>query len=473
VRVRRLLGIGSVYTLGGVAQMAASAAAVPAITRLLGAGEYGQVTVVVAVVAVLAPAIAVGLPAAIARLYFGADDLAAPGPEIARRLAGTCAAVAALGAASTAATALLWGSWLEPVARGALLTGIATALPLIVMGSTMSILQVQERPVAYVTVSLLGSAGAQLLGIAALAFVAATPTAYLGGYGAGVSVAALAGAVLSGTLGAGLADRRTVRAAMAIGAPAIPHAMAIFVLALGDRLIIQSIDGTVAVGRYQVAYALGALPLALLAALQTAWVPITFGAAADRRWESLASSAAVISRLGAVLVAAVVVLSPVGLAALAPASFGPGELEAICAIVALGALPWCIYLPLSQVLFWERRTKPLLWVTPTAAVVNLALAAILLPPFGLEGAAAATFLALALQAVLLERVTRAMAPVPWRWRAMLGNAAAGASIVAVVLALPGGAPGALVRGLLLIALLVVAARTVAAAARPGHATSAT
>ena len=465
--MRRLLGIGSLYTLGGAAQLAASAAAVPAITRLLGAGDYGRVTVVVAVVAVLAPAIALGLPAAIPRLFFGAEDLAAPGPQMARKLVGTCAAAAALGAAATAATALLWGSWLEPVDRLSLLIGIATALPLIVLGATMSVLQVEQRPVPYIVVSLVGSAGAQVLGIAALLLVEASPTAYLGGYAAGVSAAALAGAMLSGTLTAGIADARTIRAALAIGAPTIPHAMAIFVLALGDRLVIQSIDGTVAVGRYQVAYALGALPIALLAALQTAWVPITFGAAEDRRWDDLASSAAVISRLGAVLVAALVVLSPVGLAALAPASFDPGKLEAVCALVALGALPWCIYLPMSQVLFWERQTKPLLWVTPAAAVANLVLAAVLLPPFGLEGAAAATFLALALQAVLLERVTRRMAPVPWRWRAMLGNVAAGALTVGVVLALPGGAAGALLRGMLLIVLLLVGAKTVADAARRG------
>jgi len=445
--------------------MAASAAVVPAITRILGAGEYGQVTVVVAVVAMLAPAIALGLPAAIPRLFFGTGELATPGPQMARMLVGTCTAAAALGAAATAGSALLWGTWLQPVGRPALLIGIATALPLIVMGCTLSILQVEQRPASYIAVSLLGSAGAQLLGIAALLLVDATPAAYLAGYGAGVCAAALTGAMLSGTVTAGVADARTVRAALAIGAPTIPHAMAIFVLALGDRLVIQSIDGTVAVGRYQVAYALGALPIALLAALQTAWIPITFGAAADRRWDDLADSAAVISRLGAVLVATLVVLSPIGLAALAPASFAPDELEAVCAIVALGALAWCVYLPLSQVLFWERRTRSLLWVTPAAAVANLVLAAILLPPYGLEGVAAATLVALALQAVLLERVTRRMADVPWRWRAMLGNVAAGAAVVVVVLALPGGAPGAVLRGLLLLVLLAVAARTVADAAR--------
>ena len=463
--MRRLLGIGSLYTLGGVAQMAAAAVAVPAVTRLLGAREYGEVTVVVAILVLLAPLIALGIPAAIARLFYGADELTEAGPDMARKLVGTCAVAATLGVALTAASCVFWSSLLAPVGQLALLVGIAAALPMTVMGATALILQVEQRPAAYLTVSLLGSAGAQVLGIGAMVLVETSPTVYLAGYASGVTMAAVLGMLLSNTVGSGLADRRAMRAALAIGLPTIPHTMAILVLALGDRVVIQSIDGPAAVGRYQVAYALGALPLALLAAVQTAWVPITFGASPDRRWVDLASSSVVITRLGALLVAALAVLSPIGLGILAPASFDPGELQTVCSLVALGALPWSIYLPMSQVLFWERQTTALLWVTPLAAVANLILVALLLPPLGLEGAAAATLLALALQAALLERVSRKLASVPWHWRAMLGNLGAGAVTVLVVLLLPGNTTGDILRGLLLIVMVAIAAKTVSDATR--------
>ena len=453
--------------------MIASAVALPAITRILGAGDYGAVTVVATIMVVLAPLFALGIPAAIPRLFYGANDLAERGPEMARSLVHTCAAITGVGAALTAASTVLWSSGLEPVEHLALLTGIGTTLPLVVMGTTMLILQVEQRPWAYLSVSLLGSVGAQVAGITALLLFQATATVYLLGYAAGVSVAASIGVMLSKTARYGLANRKTVRAALSTGMPTIPHSMAIFVLALGDRLIIQNIDGTAAVGRYQVAYALGALPIALISALQTAWIPITFASTANRRWVDLASSAAVITRLGALVVAGLVVISPIGLTVLAPASFDPEELQVVCALVALAALPWSIYLPMSQVLFWERQTKPLLWVTPTAAVANLVSAALLLPALGLEGAAAATLLALALQAVLVARATRRMASVPWRWRTMLGNTGLGALTVVGVLALPGGSTGWIVRVLLLIAIVVVSAKTVSAAIRVPEAPAAT
>lgn len=461
--MRRLLGIGSVYTLGAVAQMSAAAIAVPAITRLLGARSYGEVSVVIAITVILHSVVSLGLPFAVERLFYGAEDLAEDGPVMARKLVGACTVAAAVGVALTAASTVLWSRLLEPVAHVTLLIGVATALPLTAMLSTMVILQVEQRPAPYLAVALLGSAGAQAFGIGAVVLVDTTPTVYLAGYAGGVAAAAVVGAILSKTATAGLPSRRTMRTALAFGLPTVPHAVAIFVLALGDRVIILNIAGTLAVGRYQVAYGLGSLAIALLYALQTAWIPVTFGASAERRWVDLADSALVITRLGALLVTALVVLSPLGLAILAPASFDPGELQAVSALVALGALPLSMYLPMVQVLFWERKTKALLWVTPAAAVANLGLAALLLHPFGLEGVAAATFLACVLQAVLVERVTRRVARVPWHWQGMLLNVGAGALAVVAVLALPDGGTGVVARALTLAAVVVLAGRTLSEA----------
>jgi O-antigen/teichoic acid export membrane protein len=132
----------------------------------------------------------------------------------------------------------------------------------------------------------------------------------------------------------------------------------------------------------------------------------------------------------------------------------------VVALVALAGVPWAIYLAMSQVMFWERRTKPLLWVTPSAAVVNLILVVILLPPFGLEGAAAATCLAMIAQAGLAARAARSMADVPWPWREIALNALLALALVAVSVVLGESDLAIPVRALLILAIAAGAAQTV-------------
>jgi O-antigen/teichoic acid export membrane protein len=341
------------------------------------------------------------------------------------------------------------------------------------MAAATALLQVQERPLPYIAVSMTGAAGAQLTGIVVVLLFHATPVAYLAGYLIASAGAALAGIALTRALHGGLASRRTLRAALAIGLPTVPHSIAILVLALGDRLIIQAFDGAGEVGRYQVAYALGGLSIMILSAVQNAWVPLTFGAEEHARWSALAQTSALVTRLAALLVGALALASPLLLRILAPGGYDPGDLDSVVAIVALAGVPWAIYLPMSQVMFWERRTKPLLWVTPSAAVINLILVVILLPPFGLEGAAAATCLAIMVQAALAARAARSMAAVPWPWRAIALNALLALALVAVAVAVGESDFAIAARALLIAAIAVGAVATVrrelavAPVSRPG------
>jgi O-antigen/teichoic acid export membrane protein len=87
------------------------------------------------------------------------------------------------------------------------------------------------------------------------------------------------------------------------------------------------------------------------------------------------------------------------------------------------------------VLFWTKHTKPLAWITPAAAVCNLALVAVLLPPFGLVGAGAATVLAIGLEALLVEIASTRVADVPWRWPSEAAHYGLGLALVALALVL--------------------------------------
>lgn len=451
--VRRLFRQGSVYTIGAVVQLSASAVVLPIVTRLLEPSEYGVVALVLALNVVVAALVGLGIPAAITREFFEHDEVLDPR---ATTLIVTTGLVALLGAAIVAATIPLWQPAIAPGQGTALLLGVVIAVPAATAGAASSLLLVQERPIGYTAIVLAGSLGAQVMGIGALLLISRDATAYLSGYLVGAVAGAVIGLVLSGAVGVGPAPRDVLRRALSLGLPTVPHSLAIFVLALGDRIVIQAVSDSREVGRYQVAYALGSLGLAFLAALQNAWVPITFSLTHAERWRSLAGMTTLVTRLGALAAVGLTLVAPYGLELLAPADYDAEDLEPVVAIIAASAIAWAIYLPMSQVLFWERYTRPLAWITPLAATLNLALVAVLTPAWGLEGAALATLVALSLQAALCARAAGRVADVPWEVSHGAVTVGLGAAGVAAMLLLPDGGAGLALRVLIAAGLIATA-----------------
>jgi O-antigen/teichoic acid export membrane protein len=466
---KHLLGKGSIYTLGSVLQLSGSALAIPIVTRLLGPAQYGAVALALTIQLFVTTVAALGLPAAVSRTYFDTED---DGRASSRSLIVSTALLALGGTALGLLTALVWAPLLFPDESGAVMIGIAIAFPGAVIAATQALLRVQERPVAFIGISLIANFAAQVLGILGL-LIDRTPVAYLIGYGAAMTVAALISTAITGGFGARPAPLRSLRSALAYGLPTVPHTLSVFVLALGDRIVIQLIAGLSAVGKYQLSYAVGGLGINFLSSLQNAWVPLTFGAAEHLRWRSLADTAALVMRLAALACGVIALSARPLLSVVAPSSYDPTFLAEITAVVSLSTLPWATYLPRTQVLFWTKRTRPLAWITPAAAILNLALVAVLLPPFGLIGAASATVVAIGFEAVLIDVVAARVEHVPWHRFSELAHYGLGIALVALALALPGTLAGDVVRvafallagaALLLVVVREVAPRRAAAAA---------
>jgi O-antigen/teichoic acid export membrane protein len=460
---KHLLGKGSVYTLGTVLQLSGSALSIPIVTRLLGPTEYGTVALALTIQLFITTLAALGLPAAVTRTYF--DTEGGDGRATARALIASTALLALGATALGLLTALVWAPLLVPDEPGAVLIGIAIALPGAVITASQALLRVQERPVPFVAIALASNVGAQLLGILALLLFDRSSVAYLLGYGSAMAVSALIATLLTGTIGVRPAPRSTLREALAYGLPTVPSTLSTFILALGDRIVIQIIAGLSAVGKYQISYAVGSLGMNFLSSLQNAWLPITFGTASHLRWKSLADTAALVTRLAALACGVIALAAQPLLRIVAPAKYDPTFLAQVTAVLSLATLPWATCMPRSQVLFWTKHTKPLAWITPAAAIFDLVLVAVLLPPFGLIGAGAATVLAIGFQAVLIDVVTARVAHVPWRWSSELAHYGLGAALVALALALPDSFAGDAVRvalaGLTGLALVAVVVREVA------------
>lgn len=424
--VRNLLGRGSVYSLALAVQLSAGLLVLPLLTRLLDPAEFGVVAVAAVVRQLLAIVVALGIPAAIARFAFDKPD----GLSQARALIVVVLGFVVVGTGLAELTGSLWASLFSQVPYGgALRIATWTAVPMVAVLSTQALLRSENRVGWFVTLSLVSSVFAQLLGIAAVVLVEATAAAYLGGVGVGFAVAAILGFVVYPPHIGRTVDKELIRRALVYGLPTVSHALALHVLIAGDRVVVERLEGLEALSRYHVAYLIGGIAMALVGAVNNAWSPIVLGATEDRRWPALASTATAMARTVMVLVGGIALLSPIALVIAAPASYDVADLVPLVAVIAAAAVPLTWYLANAQVLFQVGRTGVLAVITPVTAVVNIGLNYLLVPSMGLMGAGVATVLSYTLQSVLVQAGVRKMAEVPWEW-ARLGSAAVGAGVLA-------------------------------------------
>jgi O-antigen/teichoic acid export membrane protein len=412
---RRLLGKGSIYTLGTALQLSAAALAIPVITRLLGSGEFGVVALAMALQLMLTALATLGLPAAILRFFFD-HERKADAAGAARSLIVSAALIAAAVVCPILLSGLIWAPALSPEDPGPVLLGAFLALPAGVIGACLALLRAQERPRPFIVITLLASAGAQLLGIVAL-LIDRQPFAYVVGVAIAFTIAAVTSLRLTETWGSPPANRSLLGSALRYSIPTIPNTISVSVLAVGDRIVIQAISGSSAVGKYQIANAFGTLVIGFLVALQNAWLPITFGASEEGRWATLAEIAALVTRLAALGAGVLALLALPVLKIVVPGDYDPEYLADVASVAVLGSLPIVAFIAQGQVLLWTKHTKPLILISPAAAALNLILVAVLLTPFGLIGAAAATVLAVLAQAAMTRRAAARMAHVSWHWHA--------------------------------------------------------
>jgi O-antigen/teichoic acid export membrane protein len=436
---RRLLRQGSVYTLANALKIAAAALAIPIATRLLDPSDYGFVTLATTLQLLLGTLIALGLPEAILRFYYDDGHRAIA----ARELIASSAVVSLAVTVALAALILI----AAPSGSGyvtALLFGIALGLPTAVLAGCRSLLRAEERPRAFVVVSLISTVGAQVLAVVGV-IISPVPATYLVGVMVAMVIATVTGLVLTRSIRVRPAARSVLRTALAYGLPTVPYTVSIFALGFADRFVIAGIDGASAVGKYQVAFAFGFLGVVLVQSLQMAWVPITFAASDAERWDTLSETSATVARLAAFCSGFLALTAAPALSIIVPGSYDSDLLAEVAAIGALATVGWAMFMARTQVLLWEKRTRPLAWITPGTVALNLALVAVLLPSFGLQGAAAATVLAVLAQTALTGRAAKSAAAVNWRTASELSSYSVAAACVALALLLPDTTLGTAVR----------------------------
>lgn len=395
-----LFGRDSLFMMLWAVQLVAAALVTPVMTRLLDAPNFGEVTAANAVMQVLFVLAGFGLHQAIQKQY------AEGGPvEPAKIL--TAAIVGAL-----ALTILLdltgpvWAEWVgfsgytDPVRIAVLWAGTSA-----VTNTAIALLRSQDRLLAFSTVSLLQSVVAEVTSLVLVVVLEATATVFLLGQLILQVIATVVALFLVRPAMPRARDRAMLKRALAFGLPLVPAALCTFLLNTSDRLIIQSELGSAEVGRYQVAYNVGALPMLMLGLLNLNWMPRIFALReADERDAVISASRDLLYMLLIPAVIGLAVGAPLILRIWAPPEYRPDTLQLVNALVLVSAIPYAAGLAATRSLMAVGSTTYIAIAQAAAAAANVGLNLLLIPRWGLEGSAVSTLIALSvLHLMLLAR----------------------------------------------------------------------
>lgn len=458
---RWLLVRGANYTAVTAAQALALVLTLPVLTRLLTASQMGVVAAALIIYRLVALLAGIGLPAAVGREYFEED-----GPKRAGVLAAWCIGLVVVVGIAVELSGPAWASMFGAVPyaqalRLSVWAGAATGIA----RTGLSYLRAADQARRFVVVSLMGGPGAHIAGLLYLALIRPEPEAFLWGFLGATTLSALLALTWIPLQRPRLDQASRVYAGLRYGFPTVPHLGAMMVIVLGDRVLVERFLGVDELGRYEVAYVLGAVGIQLLLAVGNAWTPLILGEPPSRMWATLGDTTELVHRVARLVGAGLAIGAPIGLQLLAPDSYSPLQLGPVVAVVA-GTIPFYVwYVASSIVLQQRRRMATFYWAAPLAAVFNIVLNVLLLPILGLVGAALATVLAYGLLGAITARGAARLVDDPWHSHGLFTSIlVVGVAILGSIIA--PSSPGWLwLRGLVGGLLLVQIARTIQSAAR--------
>ena len=242
-------------------------------------------------------------------------------------------------------------------------------------------------------------------------------------------------------------SRRVLRESLAFGLPRLPHAAAQQVMAVGDKFILKMFRPLSDVGVYSMGVSFGLTEKLFLGAFEYAWAPFYY--ASSREPDGARLFGGITTYVFAVLALLTAGLSAIG-ADLLAVIVGPDYVAAgdVVTWTAVGVLFQGVYQLTSIGLNITKRTQFYPVSTIAGAALNVTLNFLLIPRWGIQGAAWANAAAYACQAAIAFRFSQQFYPVQYETGRLVRVAAAAliACVGARVLPAPGPLAGVLLRG---------------------------
>jgi O-antigen/teichoic acid export membrane protein len=415
--LKRLTEGSLVYGLGGMLARMIGFLLIPVYTRALTPEDYGVMALIGLATTIIGMVFQMGFNGAMIRFY---HDY----PESRRRVffGSTFLFQMSATALASLAMALLSG----PICR-ALFGEAALARYLVVSlaGSWLGLIGnvpsacflIREQKWAVVGLSLFGT----LVGAACPLYMVVALR--MGVWGAFLGT--LMGTAVSSALNLWLTIREIdwkfdwapVKRALAFGLPLIPHLMSHWAISYFDRLLIQKFATTSEVGLYSLGYNFGLIMQLITGSINTAWAPFFYNINREKGEEQAKAEVAKLSTYWLMLV---------GLAAMSLASLGPEVLRLMAApafwgasrVVPLIVLSYFVhgmYFMAVNPIFYKERTRILPGLSGIAAAVNVGLNFLLVPRYGMMGAAWAAVAGFAVLFIMVLSYSRKFYRVPYEY----------------------------------------------------------
>jgi O-antigen/teichoic acid export membrane protein len=438
-KIRELSTNVTIYGLGDVAVSVVNFFLLGLYVKYFTPGDYGVIGILGGLEVIAKIVFRFGLDGSFMRFFYDSDR-----PEDRRRLASTIFFFL-LAVNGTVLAGLLLAA---PAMAGALLgSRTHTAALRLMLVNTFAIgftfipfhvLRMERRTVTFSVMTLVRAVATIFVRLALVVW-----------FGMGITGLYLADVLVTAGVMAALArwfaplirpvfSRRVLRETLAFGLPRLPHAAAQQVIAVGDKFLLKWRGVTMDnVGVYSMAVSFGLTQKLFLSAFESAWAPFYY---ATIREPDAARTFRVITTYGiAVLALLTAGLSAVGREAaqamthgflLAPDDPRWHDVSTVITWTAIGVFFQGIYLLTSIGLNITKQTQYYPVATMTAAAANVGLNYVLIPRYGLTGAAWANGAAYAVQAALGYRFSQRFYPISYE-HGRIARVCAAAVIAAV------------------------------------------
>ena len=425
--MKRLGRQSAIYGLGGIVSRLLAVFLLPIYTRYLTTADLGAVGLVVALTAVLVTILRAGISTAFFRFYFDSTD-AAQRRLVVRTSFWFTMAIATFGLVAGVLLAEPLADLLgldDPKLVRAGFVGLWAQMN---YEQLTSLFRVEERSTAFVLASLANIAvtiGATILLVVVLEQGA---LGVIVGNFVGTLVVYLALlAVRREQLGLEF-SRPLLREMNRFGLPLVPAALALIAINFSDRFFLVHLTSLDEVGLYEIGVRIASAMVLLLTAFRMAWPAFAYSIEDDG--EAQRTYAFVLTYLVLVaswLALALGVLAPWLVRLLTQPQFYEGE--RVVAPLAFGGMVYAGYIVIAIGVGRAKRTQFNWVITGIAAVVNVALNLILIPPYGMMGAAVATVAAYGVLFVGMTWYAQRVFPVPYQWRRVVTAAAAALALL--------------------------------------------
>ncbi|MBZ5647591.1 MAG: lipopolysaccharide biosynthesis protein [Acidobacteriia bacterium] len=432
---RTLVRGAAIYAVANFGIRALNFLLLPVYTRFLTPADYGVISLAETLALVVSIFSGLGLEGGISRLYYQYVDR----PQELRDFLTSVLRFGAWNSAGVVALSLLAGPLLLKLVAPRfdvpffpyIALAVATVACAQIVNYRLALYQAETRPNQY---ALLAAGFFVMTATGSLALVVGKrggAEGMLAGKLAAAIIAAATAFILMRRWLGGRFGWRHVREILTLSTPLLPHQFMALGLVAADRFIVARYRNLEEVGIYSLAYTFGMVMAVVTMSLTQAWSPLYFDV--NRQG---APGRQIVARIG----------SGLAIGLIAVAIFGSVIAQDFVAVVldaryrAVGPLiPWIIggYLMhamfslLHLALFQVKRTALLWQVSFVAFAANIALNLLLVPRWGMYGAAYATTAGYAVEALIIYFYAQRVFPLPFRTAKVLAGLAVFAAVVGV------------------------------------------